>query len=281
MLPAAATSAEYAKRIEESYPFHPRLIDTAKDKLGPLPEFQRSRGVLRLFARIIREIWNNQRDVELVTAGDINWASPDVRGDLLQRLRKVQFESAVNADLDGHALGLDDDKPDGIHYRVASALLLESLPCNEHSGLDAADLTLAILRTEEAGQEPAEALDRLVGACWHTYPLAGNRGWQFRFEPNVIKQIEQRAARSGSGRGARPPVRRGAELLRWPALFSSQLAGETRRRPEAPVAPTCSLRHERSRRACVPFRGRFRSHGARAAGPPQFHRSRCPQPRWI
>jgi hypothetical protein len=194
LLPATATSADYAKRIEESYPFHPRLIDTAKDKLGPLPEFQRSRGVLRLFARIIREIWNNQRAVELVTAGDINWASPDVRGDLLQRLRKVQFESAVSADLDGHALGLDDSKPDGIHYRVASALLLESLPCNEHSGLDAAELTLAVLRTAEAGQEPAEALDRLVGACWHTYPLAGKRGWQFRFEPNVIKQIEQRAA---------------------------------------------------------------------------------------
>ena len=24
--------------------------------------------------------------------------------------------------------------------------------------------------------------------------MSGGRGWQFRFEPNVIKQIEQRAA---------------------------------------------------------------------------------------
>lgn len=194
LLPATAVSADYAKRIEECYPFHPRLIDTAKERLGPLPEFQRSRGVLRLFARIIRAIWDGKRNVEVITAGEVNWGSAEIRGDLLQRLRREPFEAAVEADIEGHALNLDDRKPDGIHYRVASALLLESLPRNEHSGLDPAELTLATLRTEEAGQESSEALDRLVGACWHTYPMAGNRGWQFRFEPNVIKQIEQRAA---------------------------------------------------------------------------------------
>jgi hypothetical protein len=194
LLPASALSADYARRIQECYPFHPRLIDTAKERLGPLPEFQRSRGVLRLFARIIREIWNNKRDLELVTAGEINWGSPDICGDLLQRLRRDAFEAAVGADIEGHALDLDDRKPGGIHYRVASALLLESLPRNEQSGLDPAELTLAVLRTAESGEEPSQALDRLVGACWHTYPLAGHKGWQFRFEPNVIKQIEQRAA---------------------------------------------------------------------------------------
>jgi hypothetical protein len=194
LLPAAAVSGDYAKRIEECYPFHPRLIDTAKERLGPLPEFQRSRGVLRLFARIIRDIWGNERALEVITAGDINWASPAICADLLQRLRREQFSAAVQADIEGHAFDLDDRKPGGVHCRVASALLLESLPRTEHSGLDPAELTLATLRTEEAGQEPSEALDRLVGACWHTYPMAGGRGWQFRFEPNVIKQIEQRAA---------------------------------------------------------------------------------------
>jgi hypothetical protein len=194
LLPATALTPDYARRVQECYPFHPRLIDTAKERLGPLPEFQRSRGVLRLFARIIREVWNNQRDLELVTAGEINWASPDICGDLLQRLRRDAFEAAVGADIEGHALELDDRKSGGIHYRVASALLLESLPRTENSGLDPAELTLAILRTSESGEEPSQALDRLVGACWHTYPLAGHKGWQFRFEPNVIKQIEQRAA---------------------------------------------------------------------------------------
>lgn len=194
LLPAGAVSAEYAQRIKECYPFHPRLIDTARNQLGPLPEFQRSRGVLRLFARIIRDIWEQERPLELITAGDINWGSERIRADLLQRLQRVQFDAAVQADIEGNARQLDNNVPGGIHCRVASALLLESLPRTEHSGLDPAELTLAVLRTDEAGHEPSEALDRLVGACWHTYPMAGGRGWQFRFEPNIIKQIVQRAA---------------------------------------------------------------------------------------
>jgi hypothetical protein len=71
-------------------------------------------------------------------------------------------------------------------------LLLESIPMQSNSGLDPAELTLAVLRPDEAGHEPAEALDRLVGVCWHTYPMPGGRGWQFRYEPNIVKQIEER-----------------------------------------------------------------------------------------
>src|SRR5207247_614478 len=27
--------------------------------------------------------------------------------------------------------------------------------------------------------------------CWHTYPMPGGRGWQFRYEPNINRQIEE------------------------------------------------------------------------------------------
>ncbi len=56
-----------------------------------------------------------------------------------------------------------------------------------------ADITLAVLRVDEAGTEPAEALDHLAGACWHIYPMSGSaNAWQFRYEPNILKQIEER-----------------------------------------------------------------------------------------
>ena len=49
------------------------------------------------------------------------------------------------------------------------------------------------MRPDEAGNEPAEALDRLSGTCWHLYPMSATaNGWQFRYEPNILKQIEQR-----------------------------------------------------------------------------------------
>jgi predicted AAA+ superfamily ATPase len=191
-IPAAAASADYAKRIVDCYPFHPRLLDTAQGRLGALQEFHKSRGTLRLFARILRTVWDAKQDVELISAGDVDWSSPRIQADLLQRLNRDSFKAAVTSDLENHAADLDGGSARGIHLRVASALLLESIPLQPTSGLDPSDLTLAVLRPEEAGPEPAEALDRLVGVCWHTYPMPGGRGWQFRYEPNIIKQIEER-----------------------------------------------------------------------------------------
>lgn len=194
-IPPSAASATYARRILECYPFHPRLLDTAQDRLGSLQDFQKSRGVLRLFARILRDVWEGEDDPELISAGEIDWASSRIQSDLLSRLNRDQFKAAVSADVDRHAGELDGDARRGIYRRAASALLLESLPLTPSSGLDPAELTLAILRPDEAGHEPGEALDRLVGICWHTYPMAGGRGWQFRYEPNVNRLIEERAGK--------------------------------------------------------------------------------------
>ena len=194
-IPPTAITQEYAKRIVECYPFHPRLLDTAQNRLGALQDFQKSRGVLRLFARILRDTWESKTDCEIITAGELDWGSPRIQSDLLNRINRDSFKAAVTADIEQHAKELDGGADTGIHRRVASALLLESLPNEPSSGLDSADLALAVLHLDEAGPEPVEAMDRLAGVCWHTYPLAGGRGWQFRYEPNIIKQVEERKAR--------------------------------------------------------------------------------------
>lgn len=190
-LPPHAGTPGYEARVAECYPFHPRLLETAKDRLSTLSQFQQSRGVLRLFARILRDVWEKALDCHLISAGEIDWSSPRIQADLLQRLERDRFKAAVSADVTEHAEDLDGGKG-GVHQRAASALLLESLPLTDNSGLDEAEVTLAILRPEEAGPEAAEALDRLAGVCWHLYPMPGGRGLQFRYEQNIIKQIDER-----------------------------------------------------------------------------------------
>lgn len=191
-VPPECATMEYARKVVECYPFHPRLLLTAQGHLQALQSFQKSRGVLRLFARILRDVWESKRDVDLISAGDINWSSSGIQGDLLNRLGRDPFKAAITADVTGHAVELDGGKPDGVHYRVAAAVLLESIPLSVNSGLEPADLTLAVLRPDEAGPEPIEAMDRLMGHCWHTYPTVSGKGCQFRYEPNVLKQIEQK-----------------------------------------------------------------------------------------
>ncbi len=225
LIPAAARTKEYAERIRTCYPLHPRLLETAENRLRVLPDYNLSRGTLRLFARMVRGVWDDPaRDPELITAGEIDWSSQRIQTDLLQRLDREKFRAAVGADIEGHARELDGTAW-GPHRRAASALLLESLPLEAHSGLDPADLTLAVLRPEDAGPEPSEALDRLSGACWHLYPMSGSaNAWQFRYEPNILKQIEERMAqvpRADALDRLRTDVQKSyqgafAKLLAWP-----------------------------------------------------------------
>jgi Protein of unknown function (DUF499) len=225
LVPEEARSPKYAERIRTCYPLHPRLLKTAEERLRVLPDYNLSRGTLRLFARIIRGVWHDPlRDPDLITAGEIDWSSRPIQTDLLERLDREKFRAAVGADVMGHARELD--RVDwGAHRRVASALLLESLPLEAHSGLAPSDLTVAVLRTDEAGTEPSEALDHLAGACWHLYPMSGSaNAWQFRYEPNILKQIEERmnqVARADALDRLKTDVQKSfqgafAKLLPWP-----------------------------------------------------------------
>ncbi len=58
-LPDGCKDARYAQSIEASYPFHPELFNLLTKKIASIPNFQRTRGALRLFARVIRYLWNS------------------------------------------------------------------------------------------------------------------------------------------------------------------------------------------------------------------------------
>jgi len=145
--------------------------------------------VLRLFARILRDAWESQIDVPLITAGDIDWSSSRIQGDLLHRLNKDRFAAAVDADVRHHAGQLDETYATDIHRRVASALLLESLAPN--GCMDKRDLTLATLRPSDVGHEAGEAIDRLLSVCWHTYRKEAGDKYYFDYEANPNKLIEE------------------------------------------------------------------------------------------
>jgi len=55
--PAETRESGYLKRLTSSYPFHPEVFDRLYEDWSTLPSFQRTRGVLRLMARIIHVLW--------------------------------------------------------------------------------------------------------------------------------------------------------------------------------------------------------------------------------
>ncbi len=193
LVPEEATRSEYRDLIVRNYPFHPSLMRTTRDRLSTIPEYNRSRGTLRLFAKILRNVYDRGLDVSLITAGEVDFSDPEISSELLHRLNRDAFSGAVNTDLGEHCDELDVGADRGVHTRVASALLLESLTGESNAGFNKHELTLAVVRPDEAGNEPGDAVERLLGTCWYTYRMDSGTGFQFRVEPNVNQMIAGRA----------------------------------------------------------------------------------------
>lgn len=59
-LPDRVTKAEFHEQLERTYPFHPTLIELLAQEIDTLPNFQRTRGALKLVSRAVHRVWNNQ-----------------------------------------------------------------------------------------------------------------------------------------------------------------------------------------------------------------------------
>ncbi len=63
--------ADYERRLTASYPIHPELFDRLYGDWSTLERFQRTRGVLRLMACVIHELWERDDRSLLITPGTI------------------------------------------------------------------------------------------------------------------------------------------------------------------------------------------------------------------
>jgi hypothetical protein len=195
-LPASAVQASYRERIERSYPFHPALIEVLDGKLATVPNFQRTRGALRLLVRVIRRLWK-VRGAEglLIHPFSLDLSDPDLVDELTGRLDRTAFRSAVTYDIaraDGqsHAEWIDRERFAGqppYTQRVATTLFLHSLPEPPARGADLDELVAATLTP---GADPAhiqKALEYLLDEAWHL-DFEGRR-YFFRTEASLNKIV--------------------------------------------------------------------------------------------
>ena len=62
--PEGCADKDYRRKFEKAFPIHPELFDQLYTCWGALEKFQRTRGVLRLMAQVIHELWiEEQRSV--------------------------------------------------------------------------------------------------------------------------------------------------------------------------------------------------------------------------
>ena len=58
--------------MELAYPFHPDVIDILYEKWSTFSSFQRTRGVLRLLANVVEDLYQREANLDLILPGDLN-----------------------------------------------------------------------------------------------------------------------------------------------------------------------------------------------------------------
>ncbi|MCM8747172.1 DUF499 domain-containing protein [Thermomicrobium sp. CFH 73360] len=203
-LPPAVTMAEYAERIARSYPFHPELVQVLDTRVGSIPNFQRTRGALRLLARVVRRLWNRKPPhLWLIHPADVDLGDPDILEDLTNRLDRPAFKQVAEADIasrdpkaPSHAEAIDlaygDLRP---AQRLATTIFLHSLASAGVVGIDPPSLLAATLRPNDQPDTLARVLDELRRQCWFLATDEGHHRYWFATEPQLQKIIDEERAR--------------------------------------------------------------------------------------
>ena len=108
--PAGVSEAEYRRRMELSYPIHPELFDRLFEDWSTLDKFQRTRGVLRLMALVISQLWQRGDQTLLIMPGTLPMDSGALVSEMTKYLEEG-WDPVIKSDVDGeNALPLRIDK---------------------------------------------------------------------------------------------------------------------------------------------------------------------------
>ena len=197
--PQGCADEDYRRKLEKAYPIHPELFDQLYVTWGSVEKFQRTRGVLRLMAQVIHELWMNNDPSVMIMPGSVAISSPRVEPELLHYL-DTSWQSIIAGDIDGTSstpYRIDQSAPNLNRYsatrRIARAIFMGSAPTHKepNRGLDDKQINLGVV---QPGERPAifgDALRRLANQAKFMHSDLG-RHW-YSVSPSLNRLASDRA----------------------------------------------------------------------------------------
>lgn len=199
-LPSEVRSGDYSRKMLRAFPFHPELVKVLYERWGTIPGFQKTRGVLRLLARVVESSYLSPAARPLIGLGDANLQGADLRATVTSVLPEGNWEAVLASDIvpdNGKAYLLD--KEQGGEYArhqlgqsVSTAIFFYSHSGGAERGVSRPQLHLSLLYPH--GITPlliGDALDKLKGRLYYLY---ANGGWTFKTQPNLNAVLADRMA---------------------------------------------------------------------------------------
>jgi predicted AAA+ superfamily ATPase len=168
--PAEAREGSYRRRLASAYPIHPELFDHLFERWSTLEKFQRTRGVLRLMAAVIHELWEREDSGLLIMPASVPIDAPAVQAELTRYLEDG-WTPVIESDVDGpNSLPrqLDSEQPNLKRFsatrRVARTIYMGSAPTigQTNKGIDDRSIKLGCVQPGESPATFGDALRRLA-----------------------------------------------------------------------------------------------------------------------
>lgn len=200
--PIEAREVEYRNRMISCYPIHPEVFDRLYEDWATLEDFQRTRGVLRLMAAVIHELWMGNDAGAMIMPGSIPLDVPNVRDELIRYLPDG-WNSIVGNEIDGKnsvPYQKDQANPRYGHKlaarRVARTIMMGSAPtvrAQSVRGIEASRIRLGVVQPGESIADFNDALNTLQGSLAYLYTnSSGDRYW-YDTRPTLRKTVQDRA----------------------------------------------------------------------------------------
>ncbi|WP_354543227.1 DUF499 domain-containing protein [Roseovarius sp. MBR-78] len=191
--PQGCADEDYRRKLEKAYPIHPDLFDHLYTAWGSLEKFQKTRGVLRLMAQVIHELWMSGDPSVMIMPGSLAISSARVEPELLHYLPNA-WQGIIAGDVDGMnstPYKIDQSAPNLNRYsatrRVARGVFVATAPTEgqQNRGIDDKRINLGVVQPGERVAIFGDALRRLTnqakfmhsdqGRYWYSMSASLNR----------------------------------------------------------------------------------------------------------
>jgi predicted AAA+ superfamily ATPase len=192
-LPGKATSGDFRHKMELSYPFHPEVIDILYEKWSTFSSFQRTRGALRLLARVAEDLYQREEAIDLILPGDINLGESSIREEFLRHLGN-EYEGVIASDVAGgnaksQRLDAENKSWDHLAQRNATSIFLHSFAADQNErGIDLPYIKLDVARSDTPLTLVTDVLQKQRQDLWYLN-TRGDQEYFFSNVPNLNRVV--------------------------------------------------------------------------------------------
>lgn len=195
--PQGTNEQRYLERMKACYPIHPEIFDRLYEDWSAIPQFQRTRGVLRMMAHCVSRLYLNSDSSPLIMPGNLTLSDAALANEFV-RLLGSQW-NPVLSEIDSNGSRTDNidhsyqrfANVGGAARRIARAVFLGSSTSGAVKGIDARQIRLGVVQPGQGVSVYNEALNRMSGDLYYLY--TSDDRYYFHAEENLNKVATDRA----------------------------------------------------------------------------------------